>query len=186
LIRLLAAVTLALVVASSTGSAKAAEGLATPAPGDACAAFAPELASRVGVAISSVSLDTKWSSKPPWVYQAPAKGGTLEFDFDVCAPKPAWTTIRYLWIKRSVPIELVLASGPIRSIGARMEGSKPMVVAVDRQGRTTKTVFKEYPFELYIGSYQGRLSAGFGVPHSDYCADIVESKSGPAVNWCGA
>ena len=180
----LAPIVIALVVASA-GDAAPVERLATPAPHDACASMVPVLASQVGVPISSVWVNIDESTKPPWVYQTPVKGGNLGFDFDKCAPKPAWLTIRYTWVNRSVTIILALASGPIRSIGAHLEGSDAVIVAVDRQGRASRTVFKEKSIEIHIANEQGRLTAGFGVPYSDYCADIVENKTGPAVRWCG-
>ena len=175
----------ALLLAPAAQANRPPDTLATPVPGDACAAFARQLAGDSGVAISNVMVDVTASTKPPWAYRATAKGGNLEFDFSACAPKPAWITMRYEWLKRSVPITLTLVSGPIRSIGAHLEGSKAMIVAVDRQGRETRTNFKEDQIELYVGNDRGKLTAGFGVPASDYCADIIENKTGPVVRWCG-
>jgi hypothetical protein len=180
-----AAAVAALLIASTAEITPGAGPIATPAAGDACAAAVPALASQAGVPISSVWVDIEESTKPPWVYQAPVKGGKLMVDFDKCAPKPAWLVIRYMWLNRAVPIKLTLTSGPIRSIAAHLEGSAAVIVAQDRQARTVRTVFKEKSIEIHVGNERTGLIAGFGVPYSDYCADIVESKTGPTVKWCG-
>jgi hypothetical protein len=169
-------------------TASATDVLVVPTGGDTCASAVPGLAmSQAAVLVSAkdVRLNKSWTTSGFSTYEAPARAGHLEFVFSLCGAVPTWSETNYVWEQRSIPIKLMLASGPIRSIAGQLERGSPVITARDDHGRTVQSVFNpDHPIQISISMDTGKPELGFGVPHSDYCASVKATERGPKIEWC--